>query len=359
MADEQEIFDQSILKIDTTKIKLAITIKDVEFDDSPILVADPFLIYHNGKFFIFYELQGKNKKVIAVSESNNGLDYRWLGVVLDNSSENILSSFPYVFKHGNDWYMIPEQSEKKNDRSLNYLYKTNDLNFPFGWNREGVLFDFGEKRKITDKSIIRHNGMWYVFYGLGDSRRHKLNIAMFEDIENRKPKKHPASPIMETPKRGWYSYFIFILNIIAYKLKRKGLSIDDHLLLSKIFSKLVGFVKFNPCRPAGKIVKTTEGKIVLYLQDQGKNLDHWDIRGTYGKYVSAMIINKLTPEEIVFRIHSDYTLSPTFRAGDWNSDKMHTFSLISADGKIFAAVDGFNNANGEWSIGITEINQQN
>lgn len=355
MINNQEIFNRPILKVDTIGIKPAITIKDVIFDDEPVLVADPFLAYHKGKFFLFYELQGKKKKVIAVSESSDRKSYRWLGIVLDESSDNILLSFPYIFQHENSWYMIPEQSEVGNSRSLNYLYKTDDESFPFGWKKQGVLFDFNEKRKITDKAIIHHNGMWYVFYGLGDSRRHKLNIAMFEDLENRKPQKHPASPIIQTPTNNLYSKFIFLLNILAYKFRRKGLDVDGSKLLSNLFSKLVSFVKFNPCRPGGKIIKTTDKKIVVYLQDQGKKLNYWDIRKSYGCYVSAMIIDKLTSEEIRFRIHDNYVIAPTFNKGDWNKEKMHTVCPINVNGEIFVAVDGSNGHKDEWSIAVVKI----
>lgn len=355
MINNQEIFNQPILKVDTSGIKPAITIKDVDFD-GPILVADPFPIYHEGKFFLFYELEGEKKKVIAVSESSNGIDYQWSGVVLDTSSDNTRLSFPYVFKDKDNWYMIPEESEIGTSWSLNYLYKTDNANFPFGWKREGILFDVNEKkRKITDKAIIRHNEMWYVFYGYGDSRKHELNIAMFEDIENRKSIKHPSSPIIQTPTKNLYSEFIFCLSILAYKLRRKGLDVNNSKLLSDLFSKMVSFIKLNPCRPGGKIIKISNGEIIAYLQDQGKKLNHWDIRKSYGRYVSAMIIDKLTPEEIKFKIHDDYIITPTLNEGDWNKERMHTVSPINVNGEIFVAVDGLNGYKNEWSIAVVKI----
>jgi len=353
MTDNEELFDRSILRVNTAGIKPTITQKDVSFDDEPITVADPFLVYQRGKFFIFYEVLGKKKKVIGVSSSSNGKDYEWLGVALDESPSNILLSFPYVFQYENSWYMIPEQSEINTCRSLNYLYKTDNENFPFGWKREGVLFQFDKEDKITDKAIFRHNGMWYIFYGLGNSRRHKLCIAMFENLKERKVRKHPFSPIIQTPANNLYSKFIFYLNILAYKLEKIGFNVDNFRVLSKVFSKLVGFVTFYPCRPGGKIIKTFNGKIIVYLQNQGTKLNYWDIRKSYGRYISAMIIDKLTPKEIAFQLNNSYVIAPTFKKGDWNAEKMHMVCPVNVNGEIFVAVDGY--GENEWSIAVIKI----
>jgi len=344
-------------KIDTLGIKPTITPKDVKLDEEVATVADPFIVHHNNKFFLFYEVLTKKKKVIGISTSLNGKDYEWLGIVLDESVNNILLSFPYTFRYENNWYMIPEQSETNTGRSLNYLYKTDNESFPFGWKKEGVLFDFKEKRKISDKVIIRHNGMWYVFYGLGDSRKHKLNIAIFENLKNRKARKHPASPIIQTPANNPYSQFIFYLNIIGCKFKKRGFDINKFPALANFFSKLGKRVTHYPCRPGGSIIKNPNGEITLYLQYQGAKLDNWDIRKSHSRYVSKITISKLTPEEIEFQIHDDYVVAPTLKEDDWNADKMHTVCPIEVDGETFTAVDGWNESKKEWSIAV--INKTN
>lgn len=89
-------------------------------------IADPFLIYENNTFYMFFEVfntitaQGD----IGLAESNDSINWSYKKIVLD---ETFHLSYPCVFKNNNEFYMIPETNAVKAIR----LYKAD--NFPYNW----------------------------------------------------------------------------------------------------------------------------------------------------------------------------------------------------------------------------------
>jgi len=73
-------------------------------------------------FEIYNGIRGKGEIGYAVSE--NGLKWRYQKIVLE---EAFHLSFPYVFKHENQFFMIPESYQAKEVR----LYRADD--FPNRW----------------------------------------------------------------------------------------------------------------------------------------------------------------------------------------------------------------------------------
>ena len=88
-------------------------------------IADPFLFRHNEKDFCFVEEYDflQNKGHISVYEINKNGE-KFLGNVL---TEDFHLSYPNVFEHKGDIFMIPETSASKDIR----LYKC--LEFPLNW----------------------------------------------------------------------------------------------------------------------------------------------------------------------------------------------------------------------------------
>lgn len=84
--------------------------------------ADPFLIEHEGKTWLFAELYDriKRKGVLGCRELIGG---KWR-IILD---EPFHLSYPFVFEHNGAYYMIPESF--KSGKIL--LYKANS--FPYSW----------------------------------------------------------------------------------------------------------------------------------------------------------------------------------------------------------------------------------
>lgn len=89
-------------------------------------LADPFVVSHNGRDICYvedYDYKRGKGHISAVEIFENG-KYNFLGTVLD---EEYHLSYPYIFKHKDDIYMIPESSEAKEVR----LYKS--IDFPMKW----------------------------------------------------------------------------------------------------------------------------------------------------------------------------------------------------------------------------------
>lgn len=122
------------------------------FKDTNILyVADPFIIKNN-IFYMFFEVLKRNdmKGVIALATSEDCITWDYKKIILE---EDFHLSYPYIFKYGNEYYLLPET---KRDNSIR-LYKS--INFPFH-------LKFVKKLVIgsyCDPSIIFYKNKWWLF----------------------------------------------------------------------------------------------------------------------------------------------------------------------------------------------------
>ena len=110
-------------------------------------IADPFFIKEKDTFYLFVELKGEREADIALFTSPDGLDYKYKGIVLD---ESFHLSFPQVFRHKNEFYMLPETSQTENV----ILYKAS--NFPYSWKKTDTLI---KNRKLKDPAILLSEGL--------------------------------------------------------------------------------------------------------------------------------------------------------------------------------------------------------
>lgn len=143
-------------------------------------VADPFLVRENGRWYLFFESFNteRNKGEVGVAESDDLINWKFITTAL---SEPFHLSYPFVFKVGKHYYMIPETKESGEVR----LYKAVD--FPRSWKFEKALLH-GE---YVDSSPIWHNGHWYLF-----TCRSPYTGALFYAPSLHGPwKEHPKSPL--------------------------------------------------------------------------------------------------------------------------------------------------------------------
>lgn len=114
-------------------------------------MADPFLFYHQGAVWLFYETVDLNNKGILGCFKREGERWIHIGKVLEQPWH---MSYPQVFEEDGHIYMIPEQSnEGKGDVSL---YEAFD--FPKGWKRVKTLIN----RPFADATILRKDGHYYM-----------------------------------------------------------------------------------------------------------------------------------------------------------------------------------------------------
>jgi hypothetical protein len=96
-------------------------------------------------------------------------------------AESFHLSFPYVFKLGGDYYMIPESKKAGDIR----LYKS--VSFPMRWKFERSLIQ-GE---FSDATPFRWQGRWWIF-----ANRAPYSLVMFSSPSLRGPyAEHPSSPM--------------------------------------------------------------------------------------------------------------------------------------------------------------------
>ena len=133
--------------------------------------ADPFIVEKSGVYYIFFEeyLFSEFSGRISMMETIDFLSFSDFEVVLDRSFH---LSYPYVFKHEDRYYCIPEQAQS----GKVVLYEAQA--FPRDWKEAATLLDFPG----LDPTIIRHNGKWWLFVGREGTGNSELFLWHAKDL---------------------------------------------------------------------------------------------------------------------------------------------------------------------------------
>ena len=116
-------------------------------------IADPFPVWADGQLYVFVELFDLNvgRGQIAVFSDVTRRGWSDPEVVLEQPFH---LSFPLVFTHQGEWFMLPEQSESGGVS----LYRA--TRFPREWSLEReILVGFPG----LDTMILQHEGRWWLF----------------------------------------------------------------------------------------------------------------------------------------------------------------------------------------------------
>jgi hypothetical protein len=164
-----------------------LTARDVT-DISADFVADPFMYFTHGCWYLFFEALNfnRNKGEIGLATSQDGLSWQYQKIVLQ---ENFHLSYPYIFQAENDYFMIPETFE---DRSVR-LYKATD--FPYKWELASILL---KGKDFVDASIVHFQGYWWLF-----STTQASNVLYLHFSPNLTEgwTEHPQSPLVKDNKQ--------------------------------------------------------------------------------------------------------------------------------------------------------------
>lgn len=240
-------------------------------------VADPFMLTHNGKHHLFFELLNtrRQKGEIGHAESRDLTRWHYTGVVL---REKFHLSYPYVFEHDGAIYMLPECAKSKAIR----LYRATA--FPNQWEHAATLLQGGKREvPLLDPSIVHHNGHWYLFSYMRKANNLHLHLS---DTLQGPWREHPMSPIVQ----GSPHY----------------------------------------ARPAGRIARDGQ---VLYRYAQ-------DSKPRYGSKAWGFRITELTPKTYKEEAVSDEPVIQA-GPENWHNRGMHTIDpQQQPDGRWIAVVDG-------------------
>jgi hypothetical protein len=145
-------------------------------------LADPFMINYSEQWYMFFEVLNKNtdKGCIGLALSKDGTQWYYQQIVI---SEPFHMSYPYVFKWKDEWYMIPETSEKNALR----LYKSKLM--PTEWEYQGDLM----QGCFVDSTILAYNDKLWLF--ARSSARDTLRLFYSDDLLSGW-QEHPQSPIV-------------------------------------------------------------------------------------------------------------------------------------------------------------------
>ena len=140
-------------------------------------LADPFVFRYGDCDYIFVEdfFYSDNKGRISVIKIENE-QYEFLGVILE---ENFHLSFPFIFSHNNEIYMIPESGKNKDIR----LYKCQK--FPDTWVLDEILMS---NVSAADTMVFFQNKKWFMLTNicsssLGDHQS-ELHVFVSEDLKS-------------------------------------------------------------------------------------------------------------------------------------------------------------------------------
>jgi len=147
-------------------------------------VADPFLFYEDGQWYLFFEAMMKNtggKGAIGLAMSQDGLHWNYDRIVLENPWHN---SYPLVLKYNGRYYMIPESYQQNSV----IIYEASD--FPYNWNPVATILT---GRPFVDPSIFRYNNKWWMF--VSDTSSANCYLYFSDDLLSGWT-EHPRSPIV-------------------------------------------------------------------------------------------------------------------------------------------------------------------
>lgn len=163
-------------------------------NDPIVINADPFLFVHENRLFLFYEettfrRPGGRLMMVSSSDLNN-----WTAPVQISREDNLHFSFPFVFRDGDDVYMIPETGWSGEIR----LYRAKDSGLN-QWEADTVLMRRGKKDvniifDYADNVVYKKDDVYYLFTSILDKDGYRL--LLFTSPNLRGPyDEHPCSPV--------------------------------------------------------------------------------------------------------------------------------------------------------------------
>lgn len=164
----------------TNPVLTASQVTDVKAE----FVADPFMIRKDSVWYMFFEVLNSltNQGDIALAESRDGKEWHYRRIVLN---EPFHVSYPMVFLHEGEYFMIPESAES----GKLMLYRANA--FPYNWEMVQVLIE----GQFGDHVLFEHDGLWWIIAN-SEPKKHSTTRLFYADSLRGEYTEHPASPIV-------------------------------------------------------------------------------------------------------------------------------------------------------------------
>jgi hypothetical protein len=174
--------------------------------------ADPHIILHDDKYYIFIEeMIFKNRRAhISVITLDKHCNHDQPRIVLQKPYH---LSYPFVFRHDNRYYMIPETSENQTIE----LYRC--TGFPDKWE---FVMNLMENVEAVDTTLLERDGKWWMFVNIrehpGASLSEELFLFHSTELMTNKWKPHPMNPVISDVKNARQAGKIFEMNGNLYRV---------------------------------------------------------------------------------------------------------------------------------------------
>lgn len=158
--------------------------------------ADPHIIHKDGCYYIFIEefIFGTDRGFISVIEMDETGQYGAPKRVLERPYH---LSYPFVFEHENNFYMIPET---QSNRTVE-LYKC--VEFPYRWE---FAMNLMEDIRAGDATLHYQDGRWWMFANVTETRgaslADELCIFSSENLLSNEWQPHPKNPIISDCRKA-------------------------------------------------------------------------------------------------------------------------------------------------------------
>jgi len=166
------------------------------YPDEPAFWADPFVWTRAGERWIFFEdypFATRCGRISVIPVDAAGLP---LGPARPVLEEPYHLSYPFLFEHGGELYMMPEKTAV----SRVDLYRC--VEFPYRWEPAVTLID---GLKIADATLFEDAGRWWLF-GAAKIGRARINESLFAFYADSPLSTHwtahAANPLVKDFSRG-------------------------------------------------------------------------------------------------------------------------------------------------------------
>ena len=157
-------------------------------DDAHRFFADPFVVWRDGRAFVFCEEYpyATGKGIISLFEIGPDGEPSPVRPIIERPYH---LSYPFVFERDGEMWMIPETSQ---NRTVELWRATR---FPDAWTLERVLI---EDVNAGDVTLIERDGLFWIFAALSDGRRSTWDtLGLFYASRIEGPwTPHPANPVL-------------------------------------------------------------------------------------------------------------------------------------------------------------------
>ncbi len=167
---------------------------------SPVVIAaDPFLAVKDDTLYLFYEeYRYRSRGIIKMTSTNDLNSWTKPQVVL---SENFHLSYPWVFEHDGQWYMLPETGASHEVRLYRAVNNTFDR---FEFVKSILTHDDGDAMPVIDfcdSSIVKRDGVYYLFTTVNHGKGNELHL-YYSDQFDGGYKEHSLSPLIIDDRCG-------------------------------------------------------------------------------------------------------------------------------------------------------------